>query len=192
MILGWGLFSASYHTSSSSVAGRPRVWTIWLVCPMASPARWQSIDLNCIRHYILAKTLTFVCKLLDESDKEFASTLDLSGVQVDWHKFPALQWNAAQIKGTHRIIPKLIVVKVTINSHPARAMLDSGSLGDFMSSILADQLQLKQNTLTIPLTLQLAVQGSRSKLMLQCQHGWCIRVLMRHVPLMWLTSIAMT
>ena len=75
--------------------------------------------------------------------------LDLSGVQVDRHKFPALQCNAAWIKGTHRIILKLIVVKVTINSHPARALLNSGSLGDFMPSTLANQLQLKQNMLAV-------------------------------------------
>jgi hypothetical protein len=55
------------------------------------------------------------------------------------------------------------VVKATINGHPARALLDSGSLGDFMSSTLADQLNVQRSTLDLPLALQLAVQGSCSK-----------------------------
>ena len=50
-----------------------------------------------------------------------------------------------------------------VNSHPARALLDSGSLGDFLSSTLADQLMVKREKLDSPLSLQLAVQGSRSK-----------------------------
>ena len=56
------------------------------------------------------KLLPFVCNLLDKPDSESASTLDLNCVQVDQDKYPALQWNAAQIKGNCGIIPKLIVV----------------------------------------------------------------------------------
>ena len=58
--------------------------------------------------------------------------LDLAGVQVDRSKYPALQQNAAQVKGKHRVLPKPLVVKVAVNGHPARALLDSGSLGDFI------------------------------------------------------------
>ena len=54
-------------------------------------------------------------------------------------------------------------MKVTINGHPARALLDSGSLGDFMSSTLADQLRVKRTKLEMPLALQLAMQGSHLK-----------------------------
>jgi hypothetical protein len=89
--------------------------------------------------------------------------LDLGGVQVDRTRFPALQRSAAHVKGNHRVLPRPIVVKVLVNGYPARALLDSGSLGDFMSSTLADQLNVKRETLTVPLALQLAVQGSRSK-----------------------------
>ena len=87
----------------------------------------------------------------------------VGGIQVDKHKYPALQRNAAQVKGNQRVLPKPLVVKVTINGHPARALLDSGSLGDFMSSTLADQIGGKKTILETPLALQLAVQGSRSK-----------------------------
>ncbi|KAF8804877.1 hypothetical protein BYT27DRAFT_7105938, partial [Phlegmacium glaucopus] len=95
---------------------------------------------------------------------EPASNLELGGVQIDRNKYPSLQRNAAQVKSNHRVLPKPIVVKVAINDHPARALLDSGSLGDFMSSTLADQLAVKKEKLDIPLPLQLAVQGSRSKI----------------------------
>ena len=69
--------------------------------------------------------------------------IQLAGVQVDKGKYPALQRNAAQVRGNQRILPKPIMVKVTVNGHSARVLLNSGSLGDFMSSTLADQLQVK-------------------------------------------------
>ena len=100
------------------------------------------------------------------TDEELSARLEallLSGVQIDRNKYPSLQRNAAQVKGNHRILPKPLVIKVMVNGHPARALLDSGSLGDFMSSTLADQLSIKRKILEAPLSLQLAVQGSRSK-----------------------------
>ena len=45
-----------------------------------------------------------------------------------------------------------------------RALVDSGSLGDFISSTVVDQLKLKCTILDKPLGLQLVVQGSRSKI----------------------------
>ena len=86
--------------------------------------------------------------------------LELGGIQVDRHKYPTLQRNAAQVKGNQWVLPKPLVVKVTVNGHPARALLDSGSLGDFMSSTLADQLGIQKEPLNTPLALQLTVQGS--------------------------------
>ena len=61
-------------------------------------------------------------------------------------------------------MPRPVVVTAKINGQPARALLDSGSLGDFMSSTIADQLKVKRDKLSSPLGLQLAVQGSRSKI----------------------------
>ena len=90
-------------------------------------------------------------------------TLELGGIQVDRNKFPSLQQNLAQIKSTSRILPKPIVVKVEVNGHPVRALLDSGSLGDFVSSTLVDQLSIAREALDSPLSLHLAIQGSRSK-----------------------------
>jgi hypothetical protein len=49
-----------------------------------------------------------------------------------------------------------------INDKPCRALLDSGSLTDFISSTVVDQLRLKYELLDKPIPLQLAVSGSRS------------------------------
>ena len=106
----------------------------------------------------------------EEEDMEFfsremtpADSIDLGGVQVDRNKYPSLQRNSAQVKANNRVLPKPVVVKVEINGHPVRALLDSGSLGDFISSTLVDQLSLTRRTMETPLSLHLAVQGSRSK-----------------------------
>ncbi|KIM36975.1 hypothetical protein M413DRAFT_77523, partial [Hebeloma cylindrosporum] len=89
--------------------------------------------------------------------------LELNGVQVDRNKYPTLQRNAARVNDKARILPKPLIITVNINGHPARALLDSGSLGDFMSTSLADQLKVKLVPLEVPLSVQLAVQGSRTR-----------------------------
>ena len=90
--------------------------------------------------------------------------LFVGGVQVDRNKYPAIQRNAAKIKDKERLLPKPVVLRVLIKGQPARALIDTGSLGDFISSTLVDQLKLSRKTLENPVGLQLAVQGSRSKI----------------------------
>ena len=64
-----------------------------------------------------------------------------------------------------RLVPKpIVVVVVQINGQPACALLDLGSLGDFVSTSLEDQLKLSKVRLVKPLALQLAVQGLHSKI----------------------------
>ena len=53
------------------------------------------------------------------------------------------------------------MAKIETNGHPIRALLGSGSLGDFISSMLIDQLSIVRED--SPSALHLAVQGSRSK-----------------------------
>ena len=89
-------------------------------------------------------------------------SLGISAVQVDRNKYPAVQQNAASVKDKARVLPKPVVLKVQIQGHPARALVDSGSQGDFVSTTLADQLKLNKGKLESPLKLLLAVQGSRS------------------------------
>ena len=87
-------------------------------------------------------------------------SLSLARAQVDCRNYPQLQRNASSIKRDTRILPKPVVLQVRINGHPAQALVDTGSLGEFMSSTLADQLKVKRKILGAPLGLQLAVQGS--------------------------------
>lgn len=81
----------------------------------------------------------------------------------------ALQQNAAAARDFKRLIPEPIVVVVYINGHPARAMLDSGSLSDFMSAKMAHQLGVHVFELEKPLPVHLAVQGSRAKINFGCR-----------------------
>ncbi|EIW64856.1 uncharacterized protein TRAVEDRAFT_108852, partial [Trametes versicolor FP-101664 SS1] len=80
-----------------------------------------------------------------------------------------LQRNAAETKDFRRVVPDPIVVTVHVNGQPARALLDSGSLADFMSAKFAHQLNVKGHELEKPLPVQLAVQGSRAKVNYGCK-----------------------
>ncbi|KAG9222581.1 hypothetical protein CCMSSC00406_0000541 [Pleurotus cornucopiae] len=107
---------------------------------------------------------------LDDGDSKLLHELFLFGVQIDRDKLPALQRNASVVKDKERAVPSPVVVTVQINGKPAKALLDSGSLGDFMSSTLADQLGSKTKVaLAKPIPLQLAVQGSRTKINWSCK-----------------------
>ena len=72
------------------------------------------------------------------------------GVQVPQGSFAGLRKTTAIPKDFTRVVPKPIIVVVKINGHPAQALLDSGSLGDFMSTTLADQLKVQRDTLAKP------------------------------------------
>jgi Retroviral aspartyl protease len=86
------------------------------------------------------------------------------GVQISREMLPALQRNASVTRDVSRTVPKPIIIMAKINGNSVRALVDSGSLGDFMSTTLADQLKVPHIVLEKPLPLQLAVQGSRSKI----------------------------
>ena len=75
----------------------------------------------------------------------------------------ALEWNTGHTIDMACHFSKPIIVSVHINGQPVCALLDSGSLSDFMSTTLADQLKLKTDILTKPLPVQLAVSGSCTK-----------------------------
>ena len=77
--------------------------------------------------------------------------------------YTALQCNAAVTHDFTCTIPHPVVVTVHVDGQPARALIDTGSLADFMSLTLTEQLRVKRLPLEKPLTIQLAVQGSRSK-----------------------------
>ncbi|OJT02036.1 Retrovirus-related Pol polyprotein from transposon 17.6 [Trametes pubescens] len=77
---------------------------------------------------------------------------------------PAIERNAMRPKDFTRTAPLPVVVTVQINGRPARALLDTGCMADFISTTLVDQLKLPTEVLEKQLPVQLAVQGSRSKI----------------------------
>ncbi|KAF7375484.1 DNA/RNA polymerase [Mycena sanguinolenta] len=72
------------------------------------------------------------------------------------------QRTASNIRDFARAVPQPMVIVVQVNGNPVTALLDSGSLGDFMSTTLVDQLKLKTDMLAKPLTVTMAVSGSRT------------------------------
>ena len=67
-------------------------------------------------------------------------------------------------KDQARKIPEPIVVLAKIDGHQIRALLDTGSMADFLSTTVVDQLELRREYYSKPLSVQLAVHGSRSKI----------------------------
>ncbi|KIO07647.1 hypothetical protein M404DRAFT_52551, partial [Pisolithus tinctorius Marx 270] len=89
--------------------------------------------------------------------------IHVKGANVRADDRTTLQRNTSITKDfTRKILKPLVVVVVHVNGHPACALIDTGSLADFMSVTLAKQLQVKRVPLEKPLTIQLVIQGSRS------------------------------
>ncbi|KAG9227856.1 hypothetical protein CCMSSC00406_0008678 [Pleurotus cornucopiae] len=95
--------------------------------------------------------------------------LELFGQQVQAGTYAALQRNSATTRDYSRMVPNPVTITMNVNGKPARALIDSGSLGDFISTNLVEQLGLKKIQLKNPLAVQLAVQGSRSKINYGCR-----------------------
>ncbi|QRV72267.1 Transposon Ty3-I Gag-Pol polyprotein [Ceratobasidium sp. AG-Ba] len=70
-----------------------------------------------------------------------------------------IEQHSATPKDIERRIVPAIVVDVSVNRHLAQALLDSGSLGDFVSTTLVDQLKLPKAVLAKPMGLSMAVAG---------------------------------
>ena len=62
------------------------------------------------------------------------------------------------------MLPKPVMICIGVEDQPVHALLDLGSLGDFILLTVVDQLKLRQKLLDQAIGLQLAVQGSRSKI----------------------------
>jgi hypothetical protein len=75
----------------------------------------------------------------DVSDDEGPGTpgggpvLSLHGVQVDRNKYVSIQRNASCVKEVgERVLPEPVVIRLMANGVPVRALVDTGSLGDFI------------------------------------------------------------
>lgn len=73
-----------------------------------------------------------------------------------------IKQNSSKPKDITRKLPEPIIIEATVNGHKVRALIDSGSLGDFISTTVVDQLKLPKETLANLIGLQMAVAGLRS------------------------------
>jgi hypothetical protein len=55
----------------------------------------------------------------------------------------SIERTAMRLKDFKRRLPRPIVIEVMINGQAVRALLDTGSMADFVSTKLVDQLKLK-------------------------------------------------
>ncbi|KAJ3803844.1 hypothetical protein F5876DRAFT_3249, partial [Lentinula aff. lateritia] len=89
---------------------------------------------------------------------------NLANAYIEPKTYPGLQRNSGIAKEVGRLVPRPIVILVRINDQPVHALIDSGSLGDFMSTQLSDQLKVTKQFHKTPIPLHLAIQGSWSKI----------------------------
>ncbi|THU76793.1 hypothetical protein K435DRAFT_704004, partial [Dendrothele bispora CBS 962.96] len=80
-----------------------------------------------------------------------------------------LERSSMSVKDPNRKVPRPIIVDVKINGCVTRALVDSGSTTDFISTRLVDQLKLQKNLLEKALPVQMTVQGSTSKVFYNCR-----------------------
>lgn len=73
-----------------------------------------------------------------------------------------LERHSARVKDFEWLVPHPIVIEVFINDSAVHALIDLGSLADFVSTKLVDQLKLPVSNLNKPLPVQLATAGSRT------------------------------
>ena len=77
-------------------------------------------------------------------------SVELFAQQIGVDTYPAVQRNSTCVHNVVHEIQKPLVVVVNINGHPTCALVDSGSLDDFISSTLFEQLGLKRAELHVP------------------------------------------
>jgi hypothetical protein len=99
---------------------------------------------------------------LDDFEVVSIDSVYCGGASANLPDIHSLQCNASHPKSTGRLLPRSLVVVVLINDRPCRALLDSRSLMDFVSTTVVDQLKLKFDLLEKPIPLQLAVSSLRS------------------------------
>ena len=96
---------------------------------------------------------TYTCELL----------MEMHSMAANFNNFDTIECTIVYAKDFKRCIPCPIIITVKINGELVRAIIDSGSLADFMSTKFADQIGIRKIALAKLLPIQLTVQGSRLK-----------------------------
>ena len=81
----------------------------------------------------------------------------------------AVSQGGLRIKAEMRAFPMPVVISVRIDGHQCNTLINSGSLTDFMSTTLADQLKVNLENKAQPLDLQMAIKGPHSKVNADCE-----------------------
>ncbi|PCH41908.1 hypothetical protein WOLCODRAFT_89531 [Wolfiporia cocos MD-104 SS10] len=151
----------------------------WGVNPWFSTEQWEDV-LIVEDHYLglvtVMPTLGLDNPMLDLESIGFLELNHANPTAVACDSFSAVQCNAGAPRDFKRLIPEPVVVVVHINGHPARALMDSGSLADFISAKLAHQLGVNSFELVKPLPIHLAVQGSCAKINSGCLNPTTVEV----------------
>ncbi|QRV84578.1 Transposon Ty3-I Gag-Pol polyprotein [Ceratobasidium sp. AG-Ba] len=75
-----------------------------------------------------------------------------------------IERNSAIPKDLERRTSAALIAEMFVNGKSCRVLLDSGSLGNFISTTIVDQLRLKPEILAKPIGLNMAVSGSKSQI----------------------------
>ena len=105
--------------------------------------RWQSIMLHATR-------------LMVGAVKQCRCNVEMEGMS-------SIEKTSMWVKDQSRKVPEPVVVLAEINGHQVQALVDTGSMADFISMTVVEQLRLQKEVYAKPLSVQLVVHGSRSK-----------------------------
>ena len=73
-----------------------------------------------------------------------------------------VEHNSSKPKDFNQVVPKAIIVECMLEGIQVRALLDTGSLSDFISTTIIDQIKLEVAHLSKPTVCQMATSGSRT------------------------------
>ena len=83
---------------------------------------------------------------------------------IDPEGVPAVEQTTMRIKGRAQCLPEPIIIEAKINRQTIQALLDTGSMADFISTTVVEQLRLPKEIYEKLLAVQLTVHGSCSKI----------------------------
>ena len=83
---------------------------------------------------------------------------------LETESVPAIEQMTLRIKDMLCKLLEPIVIQIQINGEPIHALFNTRSIADFLSTTVVDQLQLPRVTYEKPLSVELAVHGSQSKI----------------------------
>lgn len=124
---------------------------------------------RCTRLSALACCAARVANVSRSSPNGRTSATKSKDVGVGERTIRSITKTSMRVKNDARLFPMPVTVYVRINGRQCTALVDSGSLTDFMSTTLADQLKVRCRPKEQPLDLQLAIVGSRSKVNVECE-----------------------